>query len=44
METELEEIIDDIQFPENKEINDISIISTQSIIKNEINEERFIVH
>ena len=41
METELEEIKDDIQFPENKEINDISTISTQSIIKNE---ERFIVH
>ena len=37
--TELEEIIDDIQFPENKEINDISIISIQSIIKNEVNEE-----
>ena len=32
METELEEIIDNIQFQENKEINDISIISTQSII------------
>ena len=41
METELGEIIYDIQFPENKEINDISTISTQSIIKNE---ERFIVH
>ncbi len=42
METELEEIIDNIQFPENKEINDISTISTQSIMKNEVNEE--IIH
>ena len=44
METELEEIIDDIKYQVNKEINDISTISTQSIIKNEVNEERFIVH
>jgi hypothetical protein len=42
METELEEIIDDIKYQVNKEINDISTISTQSIIKNEVNEE--IVH
>ena len=39
---ELEEIIDDIKYQVNKEINDISTISTQSIIKNEVNEE--IIH
>ena len=42
METELEEIIDDIKYGENKKINDISIISTQSIIKNEHNEENLL--
>ncbi len=40
METELEQIIDDIKFPENKKINDISTISNQSILKNEVDGER----
>ncbi len=44
MESELEEIIDDIKYQVNKEINNISTISNQSIIKNEVDGERFIVH